>query len=243
MFYPGKLIIFEDDLKCFLSKKGKELVKLNVEIDERVKVDLSLAYVSERQQQGDPSERVVRTSLPFPNMSNKEIKEVWSFTTTYEKGVEHSKTKSKHVGVSAEIAPCVEVMGIAGSIGSVGVSYERGSEITHAMHEIRAEEVEFNRDIHIPPKSTVIAKQVSITRRFECQVECIKVSFNPKSKVKCTVRKKNDTERKTEEKKYELREFLRLGDPIPNSSDMIHRSISVKYQWEEASNEIRFYNA
>lgn len=241
VIYAGKLTIFENDLSFFLSKEGKELVKMNPEIDEKVKVDLSRAYVRDRRQHGAPSEKVVRTSLPFPNTSDEELKEVWSFTTTYEKGVEHSKMEFKKLSINAELAPCIEVMETGGSIGSVGVGYEKGTEITHTVHEMKSEEIEFKREVRIRPKSTVIAKLVTITRSFECQVERIDVSFNPKSKVKCTVRKKNDTEKKPEEKKYELRQFLRLGgDPIPDKSGTIHRSISVKYEWKETSDEIRY---
>lgn len=228
MLYPGKLVIFENDLKFFLAKDDKELVK--AEIGEKVKVDLSRAYVTERQQLDDlPRRQVLKESLPFKNSTNDVHTDKWSFNTTYETGVNHSERKFKNVGISAEFAPCVEVMGISGSFGTFAFSAKGGSETTHTEHEIKSEKGATSMDVSIPPKSTVIMKLVKITKSFKCNVHCIEVIYNPESRVKCTVRKKNDIGGRTENKTYKLKQFLDFGG---------NHSASANYEWEEAVTDI-----
>ena len=224
----------------YLFKKNKELV--HAEIDEKIKVDYSRALVRRRQVNGNPEERLVRMSLPFPNQSSvTQLEEKWSYTITYESGVEHSKTRSKTVGFSAELAPYLEVFGVAGSLGELAVGVEKTDERTSTVSDVKTFQEQFERVVPVPPNSMVIAKHIAVMQKFKCRVDCIGVSLNPKSKVKCTVRKQNETKARPEEKEYELRDFLHLdNDPIPDKSEIIHRAVSAIYEWEDTNDVIRF---
>lgn len=143
--------------------------------------------------------------------------------------------------MGAELAPCLEILGVAGSLGSVGISYDRHKKVTTTHSEVETIEEQFERTVYIPPKSVVIAKHVQIIQKFKCDVQSIMVSFNPKKKIKCTVQKLDDTKEKTEEKEYELHEFLHVDNtPIPNRNEVVHRLVSANYKWKEIVDEIRF---
>ena len=235
----GKLLLFENDLVFFLKAKGKQLV--HAEIDDKFKVDYSQAVVTGRHLDGQKEEKLVKMSLPYPNTTDNDIQEKWSHTVSYERGSEHSHTKGSGWSVGAELAPCLEVFGVAGSLGSVGISYDRSKEVTTTFSEVKTVEEQFERTIYIPPRSTVIAKRVQVTQKFKCNVQSITVSFNPKKKVKCTVQKLGDTKEKTEEKELELHEFLNIIDPpIPNRNEIVHRLVSANYEWKETVDEIRY---
>ena len=238
--FLGKLLLFENDLKFFFEKKGKKLIK--VEIDDKFKVEYSLAVVRERRLDGRKKEKVVKMSLPYPNTTADDIEEKWSYTVSYEKGSEHSHTKGSGWSVGAELAPFLEVFGVAGSLGSIGISYDKSKEDTTTVSEVKTVEERFERTVHIPPNSTKIAKHVRITKEFNCIVDKIGVSFNPKRKVKCIVQKLDiSTKGKPEEKEVELHEFLQIPNTtIPNKDETVHYFVSANYEWKEIINEIRF---
>ena len=220
--------------------KGKQLV--HAEYDDKLSVDFSEAIVTGRCLDGRKEEKLIKVSLPYPNTTSNDIEEKWSYTVSYEKGSEQSRTKGSGWSVGAELAPCLEVFGFAGSPGSVGITYDRHKEVTTTVSEVKTVEEQFERTVYIPPKYTVIAKHVQVTQKFKCNVECISVSFNPKKKIKCMVRKLGDTKEKTEEKEIELHEFLaNIGStPTPNRNEVVHRAVSATYEWNEKVDDIRF---
>ena len=212
-----------------------------MEIDDKFSIEYSRATVTGRHLDGRTEEKIVKMSLPYPNITDNDIKEKWSYTVSYEKGSELSHTKGSGWSVGAELAPFLEVFGVAGSLGSIGVSFDRSTENTTTVSEVKTVEEQFERTVYIPPKSTVIAKHVQVIKKFKCKVQSIGVSFNPKKKIKCTIRKLDDTKGKPEEKEIELHNFLSIPNtPIPNRNEVIRCSVSANYEWKETVDKIRF---
>jgi hypothetical protein len=236
----GTLLLFKNDLAFYFKAKGKQLVY--AEFDEKLKVDYSDAIVTGRCLDGRKEEKLIKVSLPYPNTTSNDIEEKWSYTVSYEKGSEQSRTKGSGWSVGAELAPCLEVFGFAGSPGSFGIFYDRHKEVTTTRSEVKTIEEQFDRTVYIPPKSIVIAKHVQVTQKFKCDVQSIVVSFNPKKKIKCMVRTLGDTKEKTEEKEIELYDFLaNIGStPTPNRNEVVHRTVSANYEWNEKVDKIRF---
>ena len=210
-----------------------------MEIDDKFSIEYSQATVTGRHLDGWTEEKVVKMSLPYPNTTDNDIEEKWSYTVFYEKGSQLSRTKGSGWSVGAELAPFLEVFGVAGSLGSIGISYDKSTENTTTVSEVKAVEEQFERTVYIPPRSTVIAKHVQVIKKFKCKVQSIGVSFNPKTKVKCTVRKQDDMKGKPEEKEVELHEFLCIPN-IPNKNQVIHRLVSANYEWKETVDKILF---
>ena len=233
--YLGNLLLFKKDLVSFLEKKDKELISYDVIEGEQ---DYSEAVVKERRLESGPEVVVVKESPPFQNPTDSPIEEKWSYTITYERGTEHSQTKGSGWSMNVEFAPSLEILGVEGSMGSLGGVYDRHKENTATKHELKTIEEPFERSVHIPPKSKVVAKYVVITKKFRCQVENITVKFNSLTKVKCKVRKKNTQNVKP--KLYKLCEILDTDHNRSKVSAECKLKVSSEYEWTEAVNEIRF---
>lgn len=146
------------------------------------------------------------------------------------------------------LAPCVEVCGVALSLGSIGGSIDKFQEETTTVSEGKSVTEDIERMVPVPPKSKVVAKHVKSFKKLKCEVVNVGLSFNPKKKIKCMVQHVEETKKgegkKPEKKEYELRQILPIDDdPIPDRDEVIHRSFSCKYEWSEISDDLFFVKA
>lgn len=234
----GDLLLFTP-APSLLDKKKIRLVGVN--IDEKVaKVDHSLAVVKDRCLDGQPEEEVLEQSEKFTNPSKNPIERTWSYTVSHAKGAEHTTMKSSGWSLGVVLAPTVQAMGSGGTLGRLSGTYDRRKQEKSSTSEVKSLEKKYEKQFTIPAKSSVIVKHLQITKMFKCKVENISVSFNPKTKIKCTVQKADDTSGKTEERQYELQELFHLDDEvIPNKNKILQRSVSACYEWNEVHTTIR----
>lgn len=239
--YPrviGDLLLFTP-APSLLDKKKIRLV--NVNIDEMVaKVDHSMAVVKDRCLDGQPEEEVIEQSEKFTNPSKNSVERTWSYTVSHAKGTEHTNMKSSGWSLGAVISPDIRVMGSGGTLGSLSGTYDRRKQQKDSTSEVKSLEKKYEKQFTIPAKSSVIVKHLRITKSFKCKIENISVSFNPKTRVKCTVQKADDTSGKTEERQYELQELFYLEDEvIPNKNKTLQCTVSAYYEWKEIHSTIR----
>lgn len=239
-FIPQSCRKFAAIHTCFQSARQKiRLVGVNV--DEKVaKVDHSLAVVKDRCLDGQPEEEVLEQSEKFTNPSKNPVERTWSYTVSHAKGAEQTRMKSSGWSLGAELSPSVQFLGMGGGLGRISGTYDRRKQEKSSSSEVKSLERKYEKRFTIPARSSVIVKHLQITKLFKCKVKHINVSFNPKTKVKCTVQKVEDTSGKTEEKQYELQELFYLDDEmIPNKGKTIQRTVSACYEWKEVHTTIR----
>lgn len=235
----GSLSLFENHLVFHLSKKGRKLVGINQEeIDKAIAVEFTRAIVKDRRLDGRPK-AFVKMSMPYPNNTGEFIDEKWSYSVAEESGTEKAVTKGQARSVNFSLAPCVEVAGVAVSLGSIGANFDKYKENTTVVSQGSSVTENVERTVRVPPYKTVVAKHLKETKKFKCEVIQIGVSFNPKKKVKCQVQKADD-EKKITDEHFELREFFHIDDdPIPDKDEKIHRTCSGKYEWIETTEDFR----
>ena len=242
----GNLLLFENDLKFFLNKKGEVLIEVS-KTDQKKAVDVNLsgAIIKERRLDGQSEKTVVKASHPFPNPTLRAKNEEWSYTVKYERGTEASTTQTRHWSIGGSLAPFLNVLGFGGGIGHFEATYGRNREQRLMITEAKAVEESFKRSVTVPPKSTVIARHISLVQNFKCRVENIKVSFNSKDVVKCKVKKKRMLRKGNceEERDYELGEILKWKGQkggTDNTGNEVQITVSADYVWKETNDEIQF---
>ena len=235
------LLLFKDELAFYFTAKERQLV--DVEFNKEFSVDFSRAIVTGRRVAGRKKEKLIKESSPYTNITSDYREEIWENKVSYEEGFQQSRTKGSGLSVGAKLAPSLKVFGFAVSPGSVDITYDRHEEVGTTATVVKIVEEPFKRTVKVPPNSTVIARHVQVTQKFKCDVQNISVSFNPKKKIKCSVRKLDDIKEKVEENEIELHEFLaNIGSPpTPNRNETVHRTVSATYEWnEKLIDEIRF---
>ena len=193
-----------------------------------------------------PEEKIIEQSDKFSNPSEDPDERTWSYTDSDAKGAEQTRVKSSGWSLGAELAPSVNVMGVGGtSLGKLSGTYDRHKQETSFTSERKSLQRKHEKQFTIPAKSSVILKHLQVTKTFTCNIENIKVSFNPKTKIKCKVKKVDDTSDKTKEKQYELHEAFYLENkPIDISNTgrtgkVLEHTVSACYKWNEIYTFIR----
>ena len=228
-------------------RNEKKIQIVHIDESERKKaaqIDHSLAIVKDRCLDCQPKEDIIEQSEKFKNSNEYPVERTWSYKVSHTEGTEQARVKSSGWSLGAELAPSANVPGVGGiSLGKLFGTYHRSKQETSSTSELKSVQRNHDKQFTIPAESSVIVKHLQVTKTFKCKIENIKVSFNPKTKIKCKVKKVNDTSEKTMDKQCKLHEAFYLNDEaIPDTasrSEILQRTVSACYTWNEIYTDIR----